>query len=221
MARKLLNFLEWHGFYCRIFNVGRYRRQAYAEVASTADGACDADFFDSKNEQAAALREKVAEAAMNDMLRWLDDEDDGEEFKSQNETSRSGSIGSGTTVLEEGHDRIAIFDATNSTKKRRQWILEECSSPQKRRNKPTGCVFVESICDDEELLMENFRFKISNSPDYQGMSQEAALADLKNRVKKYEEAYETIDDDNFSYIKIFNLSSKLLVNHIYGRMAKR
>jgi 6-phosphofructo-2-kinase len=39
-------------------------------------------------------------------------------------------------------------------------------------------------------------------------------------VKKYEEAYETIADDSLSYIKIFNLSTKLLVNHIYGRMSK-
>jgi hypothetical protein len=28
------------------------------------------------------------------------------------------------------------------------------------------------------------------------------------------------DDDSMSYIKIFNLSTKLMVNHIYGRMAK-
>jgi 6-phosphofructo-2-kinase/fructose-2,6-biphosphatase 1 len=68
--------------------------------------------------------------------------------------------------------------------------------------------------------MENFRFKVSNSPDYEGMCEKEALEDLQNRVKKYEEQYETITDDSLSYIKIFNLSSKLLVNHIYGRMAK-
>ena len=32
--------------------------------------------------------------------------------------------------------------------------------------------------------------------------------------------YETITNDNHSYIKIFDLSTKLMVNHIYGRMAK-
>ena len=32
--------------------------------------------------------------------------------------------------------------------------------------------------------------------------------------------YETITDDSISYIKIFDLSTKLMVNHIYGRMAK-
>jgi hypothetical protein len=220
VARKLVNFLEWNGIDTRIFNVGRYRRQAYAEVSSSTDGACDANFFDSKNEQATALREKVAEVALRDMLKWLDNEgDDSDEEKDSSHRS----LGSGSSfqnVSYERRDRIAIFDATNSTDKRRQWVLEECTSPEKRPGKPTGCVFVESICDDRELILENFNFKISNSPDYKGINKEDALADLEERVKKYEEQYETITDDSLSYIKIFNLSTKLLVNHIYGRMSK-
>jgi hypothetical protein len=206
--------------------VGKYRRQAYAERTES-NGACDANFFDSKNAEAAALREKVAEIALQDMLRWLDDDDSdsdhGEnEKKSSDLDSSRRSVTSVSTLTDDvpRPQRIAIFDATNSTKKRRQWVLEQCSSPQLRPGKPTGCVFVESVCDDAELLLENFRFKISNSPDYKGMSHEEALIDLQDRVRKYEEQYETIDDDSLSYIKIFNLSTKILVNHIYGRMSK-
>ena len=79
---------------------------------------------------------------------------------------------------------------------------------------------MESICDDEELLEENYRYKVSSSPDFSGMQAQAALADLRSRVAKYEAQYQTITDDSLSYIKIFNLSTKLMVNHIYGRMAK-
>jgi 6-phosphofructo-2-kinase len=212
VARKLLNFLEWYGCECKIFNVGKYRRQAYAEtVNASSSGACDASFFDANNKEAAALREKVAEIALIDMLKWLDieeaDLDDERSFPS-------------VVLNEEKRERVAIFDATNSTDKRRRWILDMCTSPVRRPGKPTGCVFVESICDDQELIMENFRFKVSNSPDYAGMDEGEALEDLKNRVAKYEAAYETITDDSLSYIKIFNLSTKLLVNHIYGRMSK-
>lgn len=216
VARKLLNFLEWYGCACKIFNVGKYRRMAYKEATESTSGACDADFFDSQNKEAAALREKVAEIALRDMLKWLDDE----ESDSDDEKEDSRSYASASTFNEEKCDRIAIYDATNSTDKRRRWILDECTSPAKRPGKPTGCVFVESICDDEELIMENFKFKISNSPDYQGMDEAEALQDLRKRVAKYEEAYETITDDSLSYIKIFNLSTKLMVNHIYGRMSK-
>ena len=117
-----------------------------------------------------------------------------------------------------GKDKVAIFDATNSTADRRRWVLEECTN---RKGKlPIGVVFVESICDDAELLEENYRFKIKNSPDYAGIPEEEALQDLRERVKKYEEAYEPISDDSQSYIKIFNLSTKIMVNHIYGRMSK-
>ena len=116
-------------------------------------------------------------------------------------------------------DKVAIFDATNSTAARRQWVLEECTSNREGKL-PIGVVFVESICDDAELLEQNYRFKISNSPDYQGVPEEEALADLRERVTKYEEQYEPIADDSQSYIKIFNLSTKIMVNHIYGRMSK-
>jgi hypothetical protein len=218
VARKLINFLEWYGCQCRIFNVGKYRRQAYAEATQSETGACSADFFDSHNAQAAALREQVAHLALRDMLRWLDAEDDDSDEEDHRGTSTGSASSSGS--FYEQQDRIAIFDATNSTNKRRQWILEECTSPAKRVGKPTGVVFVESICDDRELLLENYRFKISNSPDYAGVEPEVAMADLESRVKKYEEQYETITDDSLSYIKIFNLSTKLLVNHIYGRMSK-
>lgn len=211
VARKLLSFLEWHGSLCKIFNVGRYRRQA-------SGGACDANFFAADNKNASAIREQVAELALRDMLRWLDGEDEEEEGKQS--SGRSVTSKGSNNTFHENRDRIAIFDATNSTDKRRRWVLEECTNPEKRPGKPTGVVFVESICDDAELLMENFRFKVSNSPDYKDMDEEEAIKDLKVRVKKYEEQYETITDDSLSYIKIFNLSTKLLVNHIYGRMSK-
>lgn len=216
VARKLQNFVTWRGAQCKIFNVGKYRREVNAESG----GACDAKFFDAKNEKAAALREKAAELALVDMLQWLDDESEEEYDDNYNESTESFSNLSSNRLRKSEGNRIAIYDATNSTNKRRQWLLEMCTSPEKRPGKPTGCVFLESICDDEELLLENFKTKISCSPDYKGISEDDALADLKMRVAKYEDQYETVDDDRLSYIKIFNLSSKIMVNHCYGRMSK-
>lgn len=212
-----------------------------AETPTTREkqGACDANFFDGNNKRAAELREKVAEIACLDMLRWLDGEtevehdSDGEFDANQNHNFSIGDLSrhsaysavssnsAGVAKLNfRTAERIAIFDATNSTDKRRQWILDMCTSPERRGEKKTGVVFVESICDDQELLMENYRYKVSSSPDFEHMDMQSALEDLRMRVSKYEEQYETIQDDSLSYIKIFNLSTKLMVNHIYGRMAK-
>ena len=218
VARKLEAYMNWTGALCRIFNVGRYRRQAYAQQ-NNESGACDANFFDSKNEEANLLRERVAALAIKDVLVWLDEEEDVARPDNYNRQNSAASTATRSSSMEYS-SRVAIFDATNSTNKRRQWILEECTSPEKRGDKQTGVIFVESICDDQKLIEENFRYKVSNSPDYQGMEASEALADLQIRVEKYESRYETIEDDSYSYIKIFNLSTKLLVNHIYGRMAK-
>mmetsp|Transcript_4900 Transcript_4900/g.10980 ORF Transcript_4900/g.10980 Transcript_4900/m.10980 type:complete len:650 (+) Transcript_4900:394-2343(+) len=235
VARKMQHFLNWTGVLCKIFNVGKYRREAYASLqreqgsdqqnsgSGSGEGACDANFFDPNNVTAAQLRERVAQVALKDMLAWLDEVDDnavGEDETSTHDTSTHGGINLQPKLQYRQNERIAIFDATNSTHQRRNWVLEQCTSPQLRGNKTTGCVFVESICNDQELLMENYKFKISNSPDFTGMTEEAALADLLQRVTKYEQQYQTITDDSLSYIKIYDLSTKLLCNHIYGRIAK-
>jgi hypothetical protein len=81
-------------------------------------------------------------------------------------------------------DSVAVFDATNSTRKRRDKIKLACKA---RKKHPVGLVFVESLCDDEGLLEDNFRLKVRNSPDFEGMTEEEAMKDLKIRVKNYEE----------------------------------
>jgi 6-phosphofructo-2-kinase len=239
VSRKLQAFLRWSGSQTKIFNVGKYRRQAYAAVSkvnsntSTDDqkedgtpGSCSAEFFDPNNEEANRLRQMVAQVALDDMLRWLDEDTESED--SEDQPHRQGKRTSDASVpqvfgdcrvKEWAKDKVGIFDATNSTAARRQWILEQCTSNRKGKL-PIGVVFVESICDDVELLEENYRFKVKSSPDYKGVHEEEALADLRQRVQKYEEAYETITDDSQSYIKMFNLSTKIMVNHIYGRMSK-
>jgi hypothetical protein len=217
--------MNWSGCKCEIFNVGKYRRQAFAELQKSKrldeisereeKGACDANFFDSNNQAAAELREKVAEVALKEMLAWLDeDEEELSDSEDQPDAGRQSSstflngishsnLKFGQAKLDfKGHNKIAIFDATNSTNQRRKWILEQCTKPDTRSGKPIGVIFVESICDDRELLEENYRYKISQSPDFDGMTESEAFSDLRQRVKKYEDAYETINDDSISYIKI-------------------
>lgn len=82
-------------------------------------------------------------------------------------------------------------------------------------------VFIESICDDPAVIESNLRQKIQNSPDYNGLSPEEAMADLRQRVKNYEKVYETIKDDRLSYIKLINLRSKIVCNRIHGEISHR
>lgn len=45
--------------------------------------------------------------------------------------------------------RIAVFDATNTTRERRLWIMERCKTHNFQ------VIFVESICKDKNLIQEN------------------------------------------------------------------
>ena len=61
---------------------------------------------------------------------------------------------------------VAILDATNSTKTRRQWIVDKCKQYGLR------LMFVESVCDNKELVTSNIMDVKVSSPDYMGLDPE-------------------------------------------------
>jgi 6-phosphofructo-2-kinase/fructose-2,6-biphosphatase 2 len=112
---------------------------------------------------------------------------------------------------------IAILDATNSTKARRRWIKERCDK------EGVETLFVESKCDDEELIMSNILEVKTSSPDYVGQDPEKAAQDFRNRIRNYEKVYETIDKDenNLTYLKIMNVGKQVIINAIQDYLQSR
>ena len=114
--------------------------------------------------------------------------------------------------------RTAIFDATNSSIKRRRTVAQTI---EKELGGECQVVFVESLCEDEHVLERNLLQKIAMSPDYRHLPREEALADLRARIAAYESQYESLaSKERLSYIKLFNLSSQLHLNLIYGMGAR-
>ncbi|CAK9005050.1 unnamed protein product [Durusdinium trenchii] len=116
--------------------------------------------------------------------------------------------------LDEG-GKFAIFDATNSTVARRQMITEKVTAGGQY-----SILWVEAVCDEREVVLFNMLTKVRYSPDFQHMTEEQAMQDLKQRIANYEKIYETVQDSEGAFIKLFNLSSKVMANHCYGRVAK-
>ena len=116
-----------------------------------------ADFFDPENTKAAYIREQVAQETLDELLDY---------------------------ILEQGGS-VGIFDATNSTLKRRQMIMKRIRD---RAGPELGVLFLESICFDEQLLESNMRLKLSG-PDYRDQNPVAALADFKKRRSMYQKTY--------------------------------
>jgi len=117
----------------------------------------------------------------------------------------------------EGKGLIAILDATNSTKTRRRWIQERCL----KENIET--LFVESKCDDEDLIMSNILEVKTTSPDYVGQNPEAAAQDFRNRIRNYQKVYQTIDEDEYdlTYVKLINVGKQVIINQIQDYLQSR
>ncbi|KAH8778532.1 6-phosphofructo-2-kinase-domain-containing protein [Diaporthe sp. PMI_573] len=114
---------------------------------------------------------------------------------------------------------VAILDATNSTKERRKWILEICT------NAGIEVIYVESKCDDEELIMANIRDVKTTSPDYKGQDPEQAAIDFRSRIRNYEKVYKSInedeDEDHLTYLKILDVGKQVIINRIQDYLQSR
>ncbi|KAF4315685.1 hypothetical protein BBO99_00005994 [Phytophthora kernoviae] len=190
IAKKLWKFLCWKGFKCQVFNVGQLRRAKSA-------GMQDHTFFDPNNARAKEERELLALESLKQVQRWF-----------------AGENGA------KGGD-VAVFDATNTTKKRRKVLRDTFDAFAAEYKTSVHVVFVESICTSEAVITANIRQKVECSPDYSHMPEEEAMEDLKQRLKNYEAAYEALEDEeDSSYIKLFDMQSKVHAKGIYGHVAK-
>jgi len=115
--------------------------------------------------------------------------------------------------LRQDGVRVAAFDATNSTRERRRHILtvlEKAGIGAKR-------MFVESICDEDELLEENIRKVKLSTPDYRDMDPEQAVRDFRERRNMYMKVYEPVVMEDGPHIKIVN--SRQFIGELKKRAA--
>ncbi|KAG0344637.1 Fructose-2,6-bisphosphatase [Podila humilis] len=145
------------------------------------------DFFDPANPEGERSRREAAVEALNDMIKWFN----------------------------KNEGVVALYDATNSTRARREMLLSAC------KKHGIEVMFIESICQDESLVLHNIMDVKLSSPDYEDMDPEQAAEDFKARIVHYEEAYETITEDNLTYIKLINVGSQVIISHIQGYLQSR
>ncbi|XP_078677782.1 6-phosphofructo-2-kinase/fructose-2,6-bisphosphatase-like isoform X24 [Branchiostoma floridae x Branchiostoma belcheri] len=148
------------------------------------------DFFDPQNKEAMKIRKQCALDALADMSLWL-----------------------------EGEGEVAVFDATNTTRERRQLVMDYC---QKEKN--FKVFFIESMCDDPEVVAENVKEVKVNSPDYRNMNKDEAMRDFLERIRMYQKSYEPLDteyDKEKSFIQVHNVGQRFLVNQIQDHVQSK
>lgn len=114
---------------------------------------------------------------------------------------------------------VAVFDATNSTMERRNMIHDIVVKKMGFK-----LFFVESVCDDPQIVEQNIREVKVSSPDYLNMNNETALDDFLQRIDHYKERYQPLDEKNeshLSFMKIYNTGEKVLVHKHEGHIQSR
>ncbi|XP_017143733.1 6-phosphofructo-2-kinase/fructose-2,6-bisphosphatase 1 isoform X2 [Drosophila miranda] len=149
------------------------------------------EFFRADNEVAMAIRNKCANHALHDSCEWL----------------------------LSGQGSIAVFDATNSTRDRRQLIYDIVVKQHGFR-----LFFVESICNDPQIIEQNILEVKVSSPDYLNMNTELVVRDFLQRIEHYEERYQPIDEvteSHLSFMKVYNAGKKVVVYNNEGHVESR
>ncbi len=147
-----------------------------------------ATFFDPDNRDGMAARRRMAEAAMEDMFAWL---------------------------RPRGPGEVAIYDATNTTRARRDLVQAACEA---HGIEP---IFVESVATDPDIIANTIRETKLRMPDYAGMDPDRAVADFRNRIAHYERAYEPMEEDDRSWVKLVDVGDRVVMNRIRGSLANR
>ncbi|NXH09955.1 F262 bisphosphatase, partial [Bucco capensis] len=78
--------------------------------------------------------------------------------------------------------------------------------------------FVESVCDDPEVIAANILEVKVSSPDYPERNRENVMDDFLKRIECYKVTYQPLDPDlydkDLSFIKVINVGQRFLVNRV-------
>eukprot|EP00736_Rhodelphis_marinus_P000105 Rmarinus@m.19836 len=144
------------------------------------------DFFDPNNKEAEKRRWDCAMQVLDELLEYLQTDGD-----------------------------VAIYDATNTTKRRRAEIRRRCNVRHVR------VLFVESACDNSYIIEANIRQHKLHNMDYEGTDPDAAMRDFQQRIANYQKSYEPLDDSDHSFIKLVDVGRQIIGNNVNGYLPGR
>lgn len=88
-------------------------------------------------------------------------------------------------------------------------------------------MFIESICDDEELIVANIKEVKLSSPDYRdNLDDSKAFEDFRKRIQHYADVYQQLDptdptESTYPFVKLINIRSKIVINQVSNYLKSR
>lgn len=206
IARKLSQYISFfYGSPCKVFNVGEY-------LLRLLDGQFQkASFFDESNLEAKTLRRQASEHALNDLCDWLAARK-ANKRKCPPENSQADTCSS---YISGEFGAVAIYDATNSTKERRAWLLE------KLKFLGAKVVFLEVVCSDADRVAENIASTHRTLQVAQALTEEQAAVEVRERINYYQKVYEPLSEQELSWIRFVDGGREISLHNLRGFLASR
>jgi broad specificity phosphatase PhoE/predicted kinase len=131
----------------------------------------NSDFYDPNNKQSSALREHIAVTNIKNAAHFID----------------------------QGGE-VAILDATNVSRKRRELILSMLTDHP--------VLFIETVNNDPEILEANINRK-ARLPEFSRFGHQEAVASFKERIRYYQHISDPFQNEA-NYIQVDSLHNKIL-----------
>ncbi|KAG5487752.1 hypothetical protein LSCM1_08118 [Leishmania martiniquensis] len=159
------------------------------------EGTASADFFDPDNPKGAQLRERMAQLACEDLVSFI--------------ASHSLAVG--------------ILDATNTTRKRREWLSDYFQQEAQRHAVPYRLLFIESVCTDDSIITENILRSKCDNDDFKNVKDvSAVISEFRSRISHYEKVYETLEaEERMPYIKIIDVKHHVILHRVPNGLGSR
>lgn len=125
-----------------------------------------ADYFSMSNADARSQRETFAHIALEHLLNGL--------------------VG--------GQINVGIFDATNTTRARREYVFKTIREKELKTGSAINTIVLHVKCTDEAIWNFNVEGK-TWGPDYVSFNHDAAIKDFLHRSELYQQAFEDITDE--------------------------
>jgi broad specificity phosphatase PhoE/predicted kinase len=144
------------------------------------------EFFDPNNKDAVAQRRALADAVLAEAFDYL-----------------------------RGAGRVAIYDATNTTREQRDAIRARAAAEDR------DLLFVELINNEPEVIEANLREAKLGSPDYAGVAEQDALSDFRARIGHYASIYEPLGEDEGAFVRHVDRGRQVVIHEVYGYVQGR
>lgn len=85
-------------------------------------------------------------------------------------------------------------------------------------------IWLEIICDDEQLVNANIVKAKLNNPDFVGKPQEVAIKEFQERIECYKKIYQSLGKEqynNIRFIQYINLGKKVNVVNVDGHYQRK